>query len=103
LKNTPAPRRSIFVRRSAFRIPTPSTPLALRLKVIGWTIRSLDTKLTDPVRIVQGIERGLKPGAVILLHDGNIPAERLVVTVKLLLTKLREHGYEVVRLDRMLG
>jgi peptidoglycan/xylan/chitin deacetylase (PgdA/CDA1 family) len=76
---------------------------ALRLKVIGWTIRSLDTKLTDPVRIVQRIERGLKPGSIILLHDGNIPAERLVVTVKLLLTKLREHGYDVVRLDRMLG
>lgn len=76
---------------------------ALRLKVIGWTIRSLDTRLTDPARIVQRIERGLKPGAVILLHDGNIPAERLVVTVKLLLTKLREHNYEVVRLDRMLG
>ncbi len=76
---------------------------ALRLKVVGWNIRGLDTKLTDPVRIVQRIERGLKPGAIILLHDGNIPAERLVVTVKLLLTKLREHGYDVVRLDRMLG
>lgn len=76
---------------------------ALRLKVIGWTIRSLDTRLTDPVQIVRRIERGLKPGAVILLHDGNIPAERLVVTVKLLLTKLREHGYAVVRLDRMMG
>lgn len=76
---------------------------ALRLKVIGWTIRSLDTRDTDPNSIVRRIERGLKPGTIILLHDGNIPSERLVVTVKLLLTKLREHGYEVVRLDRMLG
>lgn len=75
---------------------------ALRLKVIGWNIRSLDTRRTDPERIVRRIERGLKPGAIILLHDGNIPAERLVVTVKLLLAKLREHGYEIVRLDRML-
>lgn len=76
---------------------------ALRLKVIGWNIRSLDTRLTDPQQIVRRIERRLRPGAIILLHDGNIPAERLVVTVKLLLTKLREHDYEVVRLDRMLG
>lgn len=75
---------------------------ALRLKVIGWSTRSLDTRLTDPERIVRRIERGLKPGAIILLHDGNIPAARLVVTVKLLLAKLREHGYEIVRLDRML-
>lgn len=75
---------------------------AVRLKVIGWTIRSLDTRLTDPEQIVRRIERRLKPGAIILLHDGNIPAERLVVTVKLLVSKLREHGYEVVRLDRLL-
>ena len=75
----------------------------LGLRVVGWSIRSLDTKITEPERIVARIERGLKPGAIILLHDGNIPAERLVLTVKLLLTKLREHGYEVVRLDRLIG
>jgi len=76
---------------------------ALRLKVIGWNIRSLDTRSTDPEQIVRRIMRRLKPGAIILLHDGNIPAERLVATVKLLLAKLREQGYEVVRLDRMLA
>lgn len=76
---------------------------ALKLKVIGWNIRSLDRRLTDPEQIVRRIERRLKPGSIILLHDAGIPAERLVVTVKLLLAKLREHGYEVVRLDRMLG
>jgi len=75
---------------------------ALGLKVIGWTVRSLDTKITDPERIVARITRQLAPGAIILLHDGNIPAERLVMTVKLLLVKLKESGYEVVRLDRML-
>jgi len=77
--------------------------VALRLKVIGWNIRSLDRRITDPEQIVKRIERGLKPGAIILLHDADIPADRLVATVKLLLAKLREHGYEVVRLDRMLG
>ncbi len=74
----------------------------LGLRVVGWSIRSLDTKINEPGKIVARIERGLKPGAIILLHDGNIPAERLVLTVKLLLTKLREHGYEVVRLDRLI-
>lgn len=76
---------------------------ALRLKVIGWDIRSLDTRITDPAKIVRRIERGLRPGAIILLHDGDIPFERLVATVRLLLARLREHGYEVVRLDRMLN
>jgi peptidoglycan/xylan/chitin deacetylase (PgdA/CDA1 family) len=75
---------------------------SLGLTVVGWSARGLDTKLTEPERIAARITRRLGPGAIILLHDGNIPAERLVVTVKLLLAKLRERGYEVVRLDRML-
>jgi len=62
----------------------------------------LDTKLTEPERIVARIARRLEPGAIILLHDGNIPAERLVATVKMLLDRLRALEYEVVRLGLML-
>jgi peptidoglycan-N-acetylglucosamine deacetylase len=76
---------------------------ALGLKVIGWDIRGLDTRITDPAKVVRRIERGLRPGAIILLHDGNIPFERLVATVELLLARLRAHGYEVARLDQMLN
>ena len=74
----------------------------LKLSVIGWSARGLDTQCTSPEKIVARIVRRLQPGAIILLHDGNIPAERLVVTVKLLLANLRERGYEVVRLDKLL-
>ena len=72
------------------------------LQVIGWSARSLDTIFTDPEKIVARIERQLESGAIILLHDGNILAERLLPTVKLLLATLRESGYDVVRLDKML-
>ena len=75
----------------------------LDLKVVGWTIRSLDTRITEPERVVQRVVARLTPGAIILLHDGNIPAERLVLTVKSLLAKLREQGYEVVRLDKLMA
>lgn len=74
----------------------------LGLQVIGWTVRSLDTRISDPGRIVERVAARLAPGAIILLHDGNIPADRLVLTVKLLLTKLREQNYTVVRLDRLM-
>jgi peptidoglycan/xylan/chitin deacetylase (PgdA/CDA1 family) len=74
----------------------------LNLKVIGWTIRSLDTIFADPEKIVARISKQLQPGAIILLHDGKIPAARLVPTVKLLLATLRERGYDVVRLDKMI-
>jgi len=75
---------------------------SLDLKVIGWTIRSLDTMTNDPDKIVARIAHRLKPGAIILLHDGNIPTGRLVPTVKLLLATLSERGYAVVRLDKLL-
>ena len=74
----------------------------LNLQVIGWTIRSLDTIIRDPSKIVVRITRGLRPGAIILLHDGNIPAEKLLATVKSSLDSLRRLGYEVVRLDELL-
>jgi peptidoglycan-N-acetylglucosamine deacetylase len=76
---------------------------AVGLKVIGWTARGFDTQCSSPQRIVRRILRGVKPGAIILLHDGNIPADRLLATVKLLLAKLRERGYECVRLDTILA
>lgn len=73
------------------------------LQVIGWSARGLDTKLTDPENIVSRICRRVKPGAIILLHDGNIPADRLLTTVKTLLDRLRTLDYEVVRLDQLLN
>jgi len=74
----------------------------LDLKVIGWSIRSLDTVIKEPEKIIARIRRGLEPGAIILLHDGNIPVEKLIATVKTLLDTLRGLGYEVVRLDELL-
>ena len=73
------------------------------LKVIGWSARGLDTKLTDSEEVVSRICRRVEPGAIILLHDGNIPADRLVATVKTLLDRLRTLDYEVVRLDHLLN
>ena len=75
---------------------------AAGLSVVGWTARGLDTRITDPERIVKRITQRLTPGGIILLHDGNIPAERLLMTVKLLLANLRERGYEIVRLDQLI-
>ena len=74
----------------------------LNLQVIGWNIRSFDTITAAPQKIVERVRRNLWPGSIILLHDGNIPAEKLLVTVKSLLDTLRGLGYQVVRLDELL-
>ena len=74
----------------------------LDLDVIGWTIRSLHTVIASPEKIVARITRQLEPGAIILLHDGNIPVDRVEATVKTLLDTLKTLGYEVIRLDEIL-
>jgi peptidoglycan/xylan/chitin deacetylase (PgdA/CDA1 family) len=74
----------------------------LNLQVIGWNIRSYDTITKEPARVVARIRRQLRPGSIILLHDGKIPAERLLPTVKSLLDELHKLDYQVVRLDELL-
>ena len=103
-------RQATGVAPSCFRPPMGlSNPRIFRaareagLKVIGWSARGLDTKLTNSEEVVSRICRRIQPGAIILLHDGNIPADRLVTTVKTLLDRLRTLDYEVVRLDHLLN
>ena len=73
------------------------------LRVVAWSVRSLDTVIGQPEKVVARVVRRLHPGAVILLHDGGIPAEKLTATVGLLLDALRERGYEVARLDELMA
>ncbi|MCS6981326.1 MAG: polysaccharide deacetylase family protein [Flavobacteriales bacterium] len=40
-----------------------------RLHVVGWTLRTRDTVIRNPQRIVQVIRKRAKPGNIILLHD----------------------------------
>src|SRR3954468_14802802 len=80
--------RLVGVAPTCFRPPMGlSNPRVFRaaraagLKVVGWTARGFDTRVVEPERIVKRIVRAMEPGAILLLHDGNIPAERLVLTV----------------------
>ncbi len=46
------------------------------LRLIGWTVRGLDTVSNDPAAVAQRIVRKVKPGAIILLHEGHRTATR---------------------------
>jgi peptidoglycan/xylan/chitin deacetylase (PgdA/CDA1 family) len=102
-------RQATGIAPTCFRPPMGlSNPRVFRaareagLQVIGWSARGLDTKLTDSEEVVSRICRRIDPGGIILLHDGNIPPDRLVTTVKTLLDRLRSLDYEIVRLDHLL-
>lgn len=43
----------------------------LDLRLAAWTRRAFDTREGDPQRVYQRLTRGLGPGDILLLHDGN--------------------------------
>lgn len=59
---TPAGLKNFFVHPA----------LARRgMRLIGWTVRGLDTVSSDPEAVAARIRRGLQPGAIVLLHEGH--------------------------------
>jgi len=62
---------------------------------VAWCARGFDAVAADPARVVARIERSLRPGAIVLLHEGAAHG-RNVETLALLLRRLDELGYATV-------
>jgi peptidoglycan/xylan/chitin deacetylase (PgdA/CDA1 family) len=43
----------------------------LGLQLASWTVRGFDTRTRDAARVKARLLRGLRPGAILLLHDGH--------------------------------
>lgn len=72
-----AVERAAGVRSRWFRPPvgqvSPRTAEGAKragVDIVGWSVRGLDgLRGADPERVAERIERGLEPGAIVLLHD----------------------------------
>lgn len=62
---------------------------------VAWSARGFDALASDPSQVVARIERGLAPGAIVLLHEGARHG-RNVETLALLLQRLQVLGYRTV-------
>lgn len=62
---------------------------------VAWCARGFDAVAADPAAVVARIERGLRPGAIVLLHEGAAHG-RNVDTLALLLRRLDALGYRTV-------
>lgn len=62
---------------------------------VAWSARGFDGVAADPDAVVARIERGLSPGAIVLLHEGAAHG-RNVETIRLLLQRLDTLGYRTV-------
>jgi peptidoglycan/xylan/chitin deacetylase (PgdA/CDA1 family) len=69
------------------------------LALIGWTVRGLDGRDTDSAAIVARIRRGVRPGAIILMHESHRNHEDESVAaccIPRVLAELTAEGYRFV-------
>ncbi len=72
-------------------------------RTIGWSLGVWDSDQPGVKKIVEQVIEGVKPGSIVLLHDGdgyNADGNRLQTAAALpkIITGLRERGYEFVTL-----
>ncbi len=79
--------------------PFVAAPLRrLGLTRVAWSARGYDAVDGDVVRVLQRIQRKLRPGGIVLLHEG-APHGRSAEIIEAALCLLREQGYTTVLPD----
>lgn len=102
-------RRATGITPKYFRPPvgltTPHFQTALKrvgLKLIAWTVRPRDGVKSADV-VIEYVVRKTHVGSIILLHDGNAPAEKITQIVESVIRELRGNGFAMVRLDELIA
>jgi peptidoglycan/xylan/chitin deacetylase (PgdA/CDA1 family) len=92
--------RPLGFRPQLFRAPVGFKPLTLApalaargLHCVGWSVRSGDTRITSPEQLVARMTRLLRPGAIVLLHEGaDVPHSIRIRGIALLLEAITARG-----------
>ncbi|ERJ58478.1 polysaccharide deacetylase family protein [Sphingobacterium paucimobilis] len=69
-------------------------------QVIGWSIRSLDTVLSNEDKIYERVVRRLQPGDIVLFHDTSVKTLRVLERV---LVYMKERDWHSVTADELLN
>ncbi len=88
--------------RPPFGITNPRIALAIRslqMQTVGWSIRSLDTVIDTADKIIVRINKRIKPGAIILLHDHT---PYVLPVLEYILSEYTKKGYKFVTVEHLL-
>ncbi|MGN0550306.1 MAG: polysaccharide deacetylase family protein [Acutalibacteraceae bacterium] len=75
------------------------TTSSINMYTIQWDIDSLDWKDPTPEQMVERIKKSLKPGSIILLHNG---AKNTPEALPLIIEMIKGEGYEIVPISEIL-
>ena len=103
--------KSVGIRPARFRAPVgiknvflASALAARKLQCVGWTVRSGDCLGSRAEGVVENVMRRVRPGAILLLHEGSsVPRQMRVKAISLVLESLTAQGFRCVvpRLDQL--
>ncbi len=97
--------------RPPWGVQTPFVNAAVRrahMRTVLWDVEVADWDETDPARLAANVLAKVRPGSIILLHDGedgHLGADRstTVAALPAILEGLKARGLTPVRLDELLG
>jgi peptidoglycan/xylan/chitin deacetylase (PgdA/CDA1 family) len=80
-----------------------ATAHALGLKIALWNVDTLDWKDRNAAHILARIEAAVRPGSIILMHDGGGDRSQTVTVLPQVIDWLRARGYTLVTVDQLEG
>jgi peptidoglycan/xylan/chitin deacetylase (PgdA/CDA1 family) len=93
-------RRAVpHARIPYFRAPygawgqTPAVAASLGMRPLGWRLAVADWETPGAGELVRRLERGITPGAVVLLHDGGGDRSQTVAAVEQVIPTLKARHY----------
>jgi peptidoglycan/xylan/chitin deacetylase (PgdA/CDA1 family) len=89
--------------RPPYGVTNPMVAEAVKRKqyaVIGWSVRSLDTLIRNPARLLRRVTKSLAGGDIILLHDYS---DATISILPELLMHINNIGLKIVRVDELLN
>lgn len=76
---------------------------ALDRAIILWSADSEDWRRPGVSRIVSNVLREVRPGAIVLMHDGGGPRGQTISALPRIISGLRARGYEFVTVPKLLS
>lgn len=89
--------------RPPYGVTNPMVAEAVALtghKVVGWTIRSFDTVISDRVKLLNRVSSAIRSGDVVLFHDFS---DAMLDILPEFIDHVRKLGFKIERIDKLLN
>lgn len=106
LSNITGIRPQFFRAPAGLRNPFLEPALShLGLKLVSWTVRGFDTQVRDAEKVKNKLLAGLRPGAILLIHDGNAARTKenipiIVAVLPMILKAAKKQNLHFVTLQK---